>query len=310
MSEPVHDKGVLSDQGALDLSHLRVPEDVAAITRIEDVGMVVVRESLASAFALVSSHDVGATVYVPDDADVRVHTGTLVVGGDGLGAANDVLVVMGLLVITSPVTGVVPRRIHVMGTVVAPKGSESALGPVLGSVIGSVGYYRHSENVEVKVLSGQVKLSGATLANPTGTPDDLLLAAGQVVMTGSVGKIGYARVIVVGQLIAPASTQDVLEPYLDLHGQAAWHKAAAPWIVMDDIEVGTDFFRLLDEPVSAIVFGDLTISPGVTEDVVREKIVDLIVFGDIVAPAEVVPVLQVRATDIYGSIRSAGGPDE
>ncbi|HKN99138.1 MAG TPA: hypothetical protein VJX10_18600 [Pseudonocardiaceae bacterium] len=310
MSEPAADRGVLSDHGTLDLSHLRTPEDLAPITRIEDVGTVVIRESLAAAYAAIPSHDIGSTVYVPDDADVRVHTGPLIVGGDGIGAENDVLVVTGLLVITSPVTGVVPRRIHVMGAVVAPKGSESALGPVLGSIVGSVSYYRHSDNVDVKLLSGQVKLSGAMLANPAGTPDDLLLLAGQVIVSGPVGKIGYARIIVAGQLIAPASTQETLEPYLDLHGQVVWHKAATAWLVMDDIEVGADFFRLLDEPVSAVVLGSLTISPGVTEDAIREKVVDLTVLGDVVAPAEIVPILQVRATDVRGSIRVAGGPDE
>lgn len=307
MSEPVAVEGVLSEQGTLDLTHLRTPEELAAITRIEHVGTVVVRESLASAYARIPARRVGATFFVPDDADVRLHTGPLIVGGDGIGAENDVLVVIGLLVITSPVTGVLPRRINVIGTVVAPKGSESALGRVLGNVIGSVTYYRHTGNVDVKVLSGQVKLSGAMLANPSGSAHDLLLAAGQVIVQGPVGKIGYARIIVAGQLIAPVSARDVLEPYLDLHGQGVWHKAATPWIVMDDIEIGADFFRLLDEPVSVVVLGDLTISPGVTEDAIREKVVDLTVLGDVTAPPEVVPILQVRATDVYGSIQVAGG---
>jgi hypothetical protein len=310
MSEPVADNGVLRDQGLLDLSHLRAPEDLAGITRIEDVGTVVIRESLAGAYASIPSEDVGATIYVADDAEVRFHTGLLTVGGDGLGAENDVLIVTGLLVITSPVTGVVPRRIHVVGTIVAPKGSESTLGRVLGSIVGSVSYYRYTENVDIRVLSGQVKLSGAMLANHSGTPDDLLLTAGQIVVNGSVGRIGYARIIAAGQFIAPASTQDVLEPYLDLQGQAVWYKAATPWVVMDDIEVGADFFRLLEEPVSAVVLGDLTISAGVTEDAIREKVVDLTILGDVTAPAEIVPILQVRATDIYGSIRVSGGPDQ
>ncbi|HEX5116105.1 MAG TPA: hypothetical protein VFW65_12995 [Pseudonocardiaceae bacterium] len=309
MSEP-DDSGVLGGQGVLDLSHLRTPEDLATITRIERVGVVVIRESLAPAYAAIPTLDIGSTIYVPDDVHVRVHTGPLIVGGDGIGAEDDVLVVIGLLVITGPVSGVVPKRIHVVGSVIAPKGSEAAVGRILGSVVGSVSYYRHTANIDVKVLSGQVKLSGAILANHTGTPDDLLLAAGQVVVTGSVGKIGYARIIVAGQLVAPASTQDALEPYLEMLGQAAWYEAAKPWLVMDDIEVGADFFRLLDEPVSPVVLGDLTISPGVTEDVVREKLLNLTVLGDVIAPAEIVPILQVRATEIHGIIRVAGGPGE
>ena len=127
-----------------------------------------------------------ATIYVPDGANVRVHTGALVVGGDGLGAADDVLIVIGMLVITSPVTGPVPQRIHVVGSVLAPRGSESALGPALAGGTGGVTYYRYADGQDIKVLSGQVRLSGAMLANPAGQPDDILIAAGQVVMTGEV----------------------------------------------------------------------------------------------------------------------------
>ena len=64
---------------------------------------------------------------------MRMQTGSMVVGGDGLGADNDVLVVIGMLLITSPVTGPLPKRIHVIGSVLAPRGSEQALGQALAA---------------------------------------------------------------------------------------------------------------------------------------------------------------------------------
>src|SRR6266516_6759847 len=101
MSEPVEDGGVVSRRSVLDLSHLSSPEQLAGITRIERVATVIVPQSLAGAYARILSSRVAATVYVPDGANVRLHTGPLMVGGDGLGAADDVLVVIGMLIITS-----------------------------------------------------------------------------------------------------------------------------------------------------------------------------------------------------------------
>jgi hypothetical protein len=300
---------VIDGEAVVDFSHLTSPEQLAAVSRIERVGAVVVPESLAAAYAAIPSSGVGGTVYVPDDANVRVHVGPLVVGGDGLGAAEDVLVVVGMLIIISPVTvGVLPRRVSVVGSVLAPRGSEHALGPVLGGGVGSVIYYRPAEAQDLKVLTGQVKLSGAMLANPAGQPDDVLLAAGQVTVTGPVTSVGFAQVIVAGQFIAPAADRDVLEPRVQAQGQVSWYKSDDPRLIFEDMRIGPDFFRLLDHPVSLILLGDVSIAPEVTEDMVREKVTDIILFGDISAPAELVPVLQVLATDTFGAIRTGDGP--
>jgi hypothetical protein len=307
-SEPVGDRGVVSRQPVLDLSHFRSPEALAVISRIERVATVIVPESLATAYATIPASRVAATIYVPDGAKVRVHTGPLMVSGDGLGAAGDVLVVVGMLVITSPVTGAVPQRVSVVGSVLAPRGSEPVLGPILADVVGSVGYYRYVEGQDVKVLTGQVKLSGAGLANPGGQPADILVAAGQVVVTGPVTTVGYAQVFVAGQLVAPAASREMLEPRVQVQGQAAWYRADEPRVFYEDTRVGPDFFRLLDHPVSLVLFEDLTIAPGVTESMVREKVTDIALFEDLMAPAELVPVLQVLATDAFGEIRADDGP--
>ena len=307
-SEPVEGRRVVSGEAVADFSHLRSPEDLAAISRIEQVGTVIVPESLAAAYARIPTSDVGTTVFVPDGANVRIHTGSLTVSGDGLGTVDDVLVVIGMLVITSPVTGEVPRKITVVGLVLAPRGSEAALGRVLGGGAGSVSYYRHTEGQDFKVLSGQVKRSGAMLANPTGQADDVLIAAGQVIVTGPVATVGYAQVIVAGQFIAPEASRDLLEPRIQVTGQAVWYRGDTPRIILEDIRVGPDFFRLLDHPVSLVLLGDMTVDPGVSEDTVREKITDIILLGDITAPPELVPVFQVLTTEAFGEIRAADGP--
>jgi hypothetical protein len=271
------------------------------------VAVVVVPQSLAGAYAAISVSDVAGTIYVPDGANVRLHSGAMVAGGDGLGAADDVLVVIGMLVITSPVTGPVPQRIYVIGSVLAPRGSEAALGPALAGGSGGVSYYPHRDDQDVRVLSGQVRLSGAMLANPAGRAGDILVTAGQVAVTGAVSTLGYRLVLVAGQFAAPAASRDAIEPYVQVQGQAGWYQGENPRVFYQDTALGPDFFRLLDKPVSLVVFGDLTIADGVTEDMVREKVTSVVLFGDATAPAGLVAVLQVLAGDMFGEIRASDG---
>jgi hypothetical protein len=298
---------VLRDQPVVDFSHLTSPDQLAGISRIEDVALIVVPRSLAGAFAAISTSDVAGTIYVPDGANVRMHTGAIVVGGDGIGGADDVLVVIGMLVITSPVTAPVPQRIYVIGSVLAPRGSESVLGPALAGGTGGVSYYPYREDQDVKVLSGQVRLSGAMLANPAGQAGDILIAAGQVVVTGEVTTVGYRLVVVAGQVAAPAASQDAIEPVVQVQGQAGWYRDGDARVFYQDTTLGPDFFRLLDQPVSLVMFGNLTIAGDVTEDMMREKVTSVVLFGDATAPPRLVALLQVLATDTFGEIRAADG---
>src|SRR5215472_16132581 len=197
-NEPDRGRVVVSDQAIADYSHLTAPEQLAAISRIEHVALVIVPESLAAAYAAIPSSGVAATIYAPDGANIRVHTGALMVGGDGL-------IITGMLIITSPVRGPLPQRIHVVGSVLAPRGSESALGPALAGGTGGVSYYTPADGQDIKVLSGQVRISGAMLA--AGQADDLLIGAGQVVITGEVTTVGYRQVIIAGQLAAPTASR-------------------------------------------------------------------------------------------------------
>ena len=304
------ERGVIEGQGVLDLSHLTSAEELAAITRISQVGAVILPESLAGAYAAIPVSEVGATIFVPDGLKPRVHVGPLVVGGDGIGAPDEMLVVVGILVITGPVTGEVPGRISVVGSVFAPRGSETALSRAFGGGVGTVTYYRYPAGEGgpyVKVLSGQVRLTGAALANQNGEPSDILVAAGQVIITGEVGTIGYSQILVAGQVLAPEAAQAELETRMDAQGQTVWYRSGDPRVFFEDVELGPDYFRLLDHPISLITLGDLTIGAGVTSDLLRENVADIVLLGDVLAPAEAVSAVQVLATAILGQIRIADG---
>jgi len=304
---------VIKDQPVLDLSHLTEPGQLAAISKIENVALVLVPESLAGAYVAIPLEHVAQTVYVPDGANARVHTGTLEVGGDGIGAEDDVLVVVGLLLITSPVTGALPRHIHVTGSVLAARGSEQVLGKALAGGTGAVTYYPYVEGQQLRMFGGQVKLTAALLANPGGSPDDVLLAAGQVLVTGDVATVGFKTALVAGQFIAPEASRDVLEPAIAVHGQTAWYQGFKPKVFNDDTVLGRDFFRLLREPLSVVVLGDLTIAAGVTEEMLFGKLSGLTVLGDLVAPQPLLGAVQVIA-EVFGETRlpeatDGGGAD-
>ncbi len=57
------------------------------------------------------------------------------------------------------------------------------------------------------------------------------------------------------------------------------------------------------------MLGDLIIEEGVTEAALREKITGLAVFGDVIAPAGLIGVVQILATDVFGDIK-AGRPGQ
>ena len=161
---------IVKDQAILDLTHLTEPGQLAAISRIEDVAVVIVPESLAAAYATIPTVGVASTLYVPGGVNVRLQTGSLTVGGDGLGAENDVLVVIGLLLITSPVTGPVPKRIYVVGAVLAPSGSEQVLGQALAGGTGGVAYYQYADGQQVRCSAARSSCRPRCSPTPPDSP--------------------------------------------------------------------------------------------------------------------------------------------
>ena len=88
------------------------------------------------------------------------------------------------------------------------------------------------------------------MANPTGGPDDVLVVAGQLVVTGPVAKVGFRRVVVAGQVVAPRDSQAVLGPAITVKGQLAWYTGHPRFFVGKD-RFGRSFFELIDELVSS-----------------------------------------------------------
>jgi hypothetical protein len=301
--------GVIENIPLLDLSHATWAEDFDRLTRIANVGAVVVPDSLSHALAGVEMENVGAIIPVPTGSHVRIHTGGLMIGGAALAEPdgdNEVLIVTGALIVTSPITRIRYREVVVTGLVLAPRGSESALGAALTRVTGSVSYYRYAEGQEFKQLAGDVRLSGASLANPGGSPDDVLLLAGEVIVTSPVERVGYQRIYYGGSLVLPEVSEPELMRVLSGGGRLAWY-SGQPRFFNGDAEFGREFFELLEEPISLALVGEFQITDDVPVELVRRKVKEITLVGNLTAPRDLIPVLQVLTTQKYGELAVAAG---
>jgi hypothetical protein len=304
--------GELKDVALLDLTPLTSAEDLAGITRISDVAMVLVPEPLMAAAVSIPMDDVAMVLPVPEGVEVRVHTGALVMGGEAMAGPeveNATLIVTGTLILTSPVPRVDYRQVVVIGLVLAPHGSESALGAGLTRVTGSVDYYPHAEGQEIKVSTGQLLAGGELLANPSGGPDDLLVVAGQLVVTGPVTTVGFRRIVVAGQMLAPRESQAVLGPATVVKGQLAWYSGQPRFFVGKE-RFGRSFFELLDRPLTMALVGSFEIDPDVPPELLREKVAEIVLVGKLVAPARLVGVLQLLTTEKVGKVTVAEDASE
>jgi hypothetical protein len=299
--------GEIRDVALLDLTSMTSAEDLAGITSISDVALVLVPESLMAAAAAIPMDDVATVVPVPQGVQVRSHTGALVMAGEALagpGVEDAILIVTGTLILTSPVARVAYRQVIVTGLVLAPHGSEAALGAGLTRVTGSVDYYPYAEGQEVKVSTGQLRVDGEVLANPAGGPDDVLVVAGQLIVTGPVATLGYRRIVVAGQLLAPRESQAVLGPAIVVKGQLAWY-AGSPRFFVGRERLARSFFELLDRPLSLALVGRFEIDPDVPAELLRDKVAEIVLVGKLVAPRPLVGVLQLLTTEKVGSITVA-----
>jgi hypothetical protein len=299
--------GVVRNRQILDLTSLHTLEDVARIARLEDIQIVLVPEPLAAAVDRIPRRNVQEYVVVPDGARVRTQTGVVQVGGSSYAKPDshkEFLVVLGALVFSSPVAALNLAGIVVLGGVFAPIGSEDAVGGAITQIMGTVGYYRYAEGQQIKTLSGQSKLNGAALANKAGSPDDILIAAGQITVTGPVAELGYRELIVLGQAMLPRSDEDILGPALRVSGQTIWYGGSNPRLFMGNEEFGRQFLDLIEAPVTFILFGNATFTADVTPELLREKLAEIVLFGTIEAPKNLLPVLQYLTTEKFGTINA------
>jgi hypothetical protein len=220
------------------------------------------------------------------------------------------LVVTGTLILTSPVPKVAYRQVIVLGLVLAPHGSEAALGAGLTRVTGSVDYYPYAEGQEVKVSTGQLRADGEVLANRAGRPDDVLVVAGQLIVTGPVGHGRVQEDRGRRPAARPRASQPVLGPAIVVKGQLAWYTGQPRFFVGKE-RLERSFFELLDQPLNLALVGRFEIDPDVPPELLRDKVSETSCWSaGWSRPGELVGVLQLLTTEKVGNITAAEDASE
>jgi hypothetical protein len=296
----------ITNVGVLDLSGMEAPESLDGVRRITNVGVILVPQPLLQKLSSIPMTNVGTMIPIPSGARLKTFTGDTTLSGDALanpdGDANDVLVVTGNLALTSPVTKVGYGHFIATGAVIAPEGSEAALGAGITRMTGDLVYYPYTEGAAVRVRSGFQQLSGRDLANPAGQETDILLVIGTLAVSGPIEGLGYQHLVVVGTLVAPPGSEVILAGRVTTLGGQVVYSAARPRAFNGRDQFARAFFEYLDEPILLILNGRYTFADDVTPDVLKQKVGGIILNGRITAPRAAVSMIQALTLAKSGRI--------
>jgi hypothetical protein len=188
-----------------------------------------------------------------------------------------------------------------VGMVLIPEHLAGVLANISVHDVG--GIVNVPQDSKVNSLTGQVRISGETLA--AGDPETILLVAGQLFITGEVTTVGFKEVRIFGQMFAPKSGRAAISAKLtQFTGQNFFTEAEAR-IIMGKESIGPEFLELLPAPATLVVLGELTFEPGTPRELVQSKLPEIVLMGKIVAPKELVPLLQVITKEKMGEIVEA-----
>jgi hypothetical protein len=295
----------------LDLTGATAGESLVGVTRIVNVATILASESLLPRLSSIPMENVATIVPVPDGSQIRLMTGQVVLSGEALenadGQEDAVLLVLGQLVVTSPVKRVGYKQLIVAGQILAPTGSETGLGAGLTRMSGQVQYYPYPEDANVRVITGPTRMTAADLANPTGDPSDVLVSVGQLVISDVPEHVGFARVVSVGQVLVPTGSQAALAGRVI--GEVFYY--SAPTRIFDGKETFYGaFFELLDEPITLVLDGKFYFDEDVSPQVLKEKVAAIAFDGKLIAPRRLVPMLQLLAVARDGKILANDAVDD
>ena len=135
--------GHISDVGMLDLTSAKTPEDLQHIRSLQDIGAILIPEHLSAALAGIQMQDIGAIIPIASGANVDMITGQTKLTGESLAAGDPetVLVIAGQVIITTRVEKVGYKALQIVGQVLAPRGSETALASKVKRLSGQLIYF-------------------------------------------------------------------------------------------------------------------------------------------------------------------------
>ncbi|RCW41495.1 hypothetical protein [Paenibacillus prosopidis] len=214
----------IENMGVLDLIEMK-PEDLGAVSLIQNVGLILAPESLVGALMKIPQKNVGLTVTLP------------------------------------------------------------------------------STTGKIKLLSGQFTVNGEVFANRLGSPEDILVVTGQIIITSTIETVGFKEVIVAGQLIAPKKAESGLVAAVTrMTGQVAYYTAETPRLFVGEDTFSKAFFDFIDDKLAMVFVGSFEFESDVDAALLKQKVSEIVVIGELKAPKELIPILQYLASVKLGSI--------
>lgn len=193
-----------------------------------------------------------------------------------------------------------------IGIIIAPESLASALNRISQQNIGCVCLVPSTAG-KVKILSGQVSLGGEFFANSNGAPEDIVVIAGQAVITSPVEKIGFQDVILAGQLILPKGSEVVLGSAISrMLGQIIYYSNTSSNVrlFLGDDTFSNSFFEFVEEKMCMVLIGNFEIDDDVQIELIKSKVSEIVVIGDLTASKAIVPLLQYLAISKTGTIKT------
>jgi len=308
--QQVYEAGVIHDVGLLDLRSAKDAERLKGIKAIRDVGTIIISETLQSMLAGIAISDVGMVVPVPEGANVSVQVGQLRMSGEALAepAEDTILVLVGQILITSPVRKVGYREIRMMGQILAPRGSEAALAAKVSNITGQIVYYPWTgPEQDLRVLVGDNTLDAdflEQLAGPT-----VLIIVGNAKfaedITPEALKVKVPGMLLVGNVAVPRTLRGVVQALSERVGNLMVYPPGARFFSGDDTLVAEDFEYMPESSAMAIT-GELTFAKDVTPDLVKAKVRDIALTGVLRAPKRLLPLLRSLISEKTGTLQALG----
>jgi hypothetical protein len=177
-----------------------------------------------------------------------------------------------------------------VGTILISEQLGAALARIPMKNVGSV--IPLPDGVRIKMQMGELRLSGEALAG--GDPDEILFVMGELTITSLVREVGYREIRVMGEVTAPVGSESALSPKLTLMGEILYLPEGARHI-SGEVTLGRDYFEMLPDATALVVTGIATIEDGVPADLLRGKLPELIVTGQLFAPSELLSLLTALA---------------
>lgn len=295
-------KGAIKNMGMLDLTSAKTAEELSGITSMENVGVVLVPEHLTAALAGIPSQNVGSVVPVPQGAKMNLQVGQTRLSGEALAAGPEdaILVLVGQIIITTPVEQVGYKELRVVGQLLAPRGSETALGAKLANLTGQAVYYPEG----ARLIMGSETLSREALESLT-RPTPLMVEGRLTIeddVTPELLRSKVPEIMLTGIIEAPKALWPALRSLMvDSTGRLV---PKGSRFITGKESFGAAFLELLPEAVVLVVTGKLAFEDDVTVELLRSKVSEVYLTGKIKAPKALVPHLQILAVDKTGQIEA------